>query len=326
MARHRVTAALVAALVPVLAVLPFAGAQAQTYPERPIKMLVPFAAGGPTDSLGRLLADRMATGLRQPTVIENRPGAGGLLAADAIAKGPADGYTVFLTGQTTFTSPLTVKSDLDPQKELAAVAQLVFIPLVIAIPVSAPFRDLPAMIAYAKANPGKLTYGLSAHAGTDHLGFGLLERMASIQLTSVPYKGASAVLPDLLAHRVDLQISTPALFAEHEQAGKLRMIAALSPKRIPLAAHVPTVAEQGYPGYDIPATFAVFVRAGTPRPIIGRLEAEMKRIIELQDMAEPLRKLTLVPDFLPADATAEAMRNAYTSTRTLMQQMGFKLN
>ena len=299
---------------------------AQNYPDHPIKMLVPFAAGGPTDSMGRLVATRMESGMKQPVVVENRPGAGGLVATEALMLLPADGYTIFLTGQTTFTSPLTIKSNLDPQKELAAVAQLVQIPLVIAAPVTAPFTDFKEMIAYAKANPGKLNYGLSTLAGTDHLGWGLLERMAGIKLTSIAYKGASAAVVDLLAGRVELQISTPALFTSHVKAGKLRMLAALSPKRIPQVPEVPTVDEQGYPGYDIPATFAMFVRTGTPKPISGKLEAEMKRIIESPDMAEPLTKLSLVPDFLGAEKTDEVMRNAFTSTRTLLLQMGFKLN
>jgi len=303
-----------------------ATAQAQSYPSKPIRLIVPFVAGGPTDSLARLVSEKLREGLGQPVVAENRPGAGMMVGAEAVAKSAPDGYTVLLTtpGIHIFTLLNNVAA-VDPMKELTPVSKIAFIPMIVATHANAPFKTLAELITYARTNPEKVTFGLASHAGSDHLGFELLAQRSKTKLTPVVYKGAAAIVPDLITGRVDLQMTTSALLQAHVASGKLRVLGATTTERSTLLPNTPTIAEQGFPGFEQVPWYLLMVASATPRDIVARLDREMRTALQSADMAEKLRSLSLVPGYLGPEQTAAAMRQEVQTAADVIKSAGIKL-
>ena len=222
------------------------------YPTRPVRMIVPFPAGGPTDVMGRAAAKAMSDKLGQPFVVENKAGAGGNIGTDAVAKAATDGYTIGLTAISSLAiAPHLYNSvPFDVEKDLRPISLVGTTPCALVINPGAPFSDLKGMVAYAKANPGKVNYATSGIGTSNHLAAELLQSVAGIQLTNVPYKGSSQIVPDLLSGTVMMSMeSSLATTLQHIKAGKLRVIAVTSPQRSKALPDVPTVAESGYPGF-----------------------------------------------------------------------------
>ena len=251
------------------------GAWAQAgYPARPVRMVVPFPPGGPTDVMGRTAAKAMGDRLGQQFVVENKAGAGGNIGTDFVAKAAPDGYTIGLTAISSLAIAPHLYASLpfSVEKDLLPISLVGTTPCALVINPAALFSDLAGMVAYAKANPGRLSYATSGMGTSNHLAAELLQSVAGIQLTNVPYKGSSQIVPDLLAGTVLMSMeSSLATTLQHVRAGKLKAIAVTSPQRAKALPDVPTVAESGYPGFEVETWFGLVAPAGTPQAVVAQL-------------------------------------------------------
>ncbi|QJR16619.1 Bug family tripartite tricarboxylate transporter substrate binding protein [Usitatibacter palustris] len=271
-------------------------AQAQAWPAKPVKIIVPFAAGGATDVVARLLAQKLSEGWGQPVVVENKAGAGGNIGADAVAKSPGDGYTMLMTsGSIVTANPHMYKTlTYDPAKDLVAVTNVATGPQVIVVHPGVPAKDLKEFIAYAKANPKKVNFG-SAGIGTQtHLAAENFAFAAGIDITHVPYKGESAALTDLIGGQI--QMATPNLAAAigHIQSGKLKALAVTSKAR---NAQVPDVAAaaEALPGFENAGWFGLMVPAGTPADVIDRIQKDSAKVLLSAEFREKLAQQGMAP-------------------------------
>ncbi|HRO51937.1 MAG: tripartite tricarboxylate transporter substrate binding protein [Alicycliphilus sp.] len=251
------------------------GAWAQSgYPARPVRMVVPFPPGGPTDVMGRTAAKAMGERLGQQFVVENKAGAGGNIGTDFVAKAAPDGYTIGLAAISSLAIAPHLYASLpfNVEKDLLPISLVGTTPCALVIHPGAPFSDLAGMVAHAKANPGRLSYATSGIGTSNHLAAELLQSVAGIALTNVPYKGSSQIVPDLLAGTVPMSMeSSLATTLQHVRAGKLKAIAVTSPQRAKALPDVPTVAESGYPGFEVETWFGLVAPAGTPQAVVAEL-------------------------------------------------------
>lgn len=263
-----------AAAAPIVGSLPgFAWAQ-DAYPSKPVRLIVPFPPGGPTDIMGRTAAKAMGDKLGQQFVVDNRAGAGGNIGTDAVAKAQPDGYTIGLAAISSLAISPHIYSKLpfNVEKDLAPISLVGTTPCALVINPAAPFSDLKGMIAYAKANPGKLSYATSGIGTSNHLAAEYLQSTAGIQLTHVPYKGSSQIMPDLLSGVVQMSMESSLVTTlQHVKSGKLKAVAVTSPQRSKALPEVPTIAESGYPGFAVETWFGLVAPAATPPAIIARL-------------------------------------------------------
>lgn len=246
------------------------------YPGKPVRLIVPFPPGGPTDMMGRAAARAMSERLGQSFVVENRAGAGGNIGTDAAAKAAPDGYTIALSAISSLAiAPhMYSKMPFDVAKDLAPISLVGTTPCAIVANPNAPFSDLKGLIAYAKANPGKISYATSGIGTSNHLAAELLQSVAGIQLTHVPYKGSSQIVPDLISGVVPVSMESSLVTTlQHVKAGKLKAIAVTSAQRAPVWPDVPTVAESGYPGFEVESWFGLVAPAATPPAIVQKLQA-----------------------------------------------------
>jgi tripartite-type tricarboxylate transporter receptor subunit TctC len=258
------------------------GAHAQSFPQRPLRMLVGFAPGGANDILARIVAHKLSESMGQPVVVENRPGNAGLIAAEILAKAPPDGYTLMLgsTGTQTIAPHLTPKLPFDALNALAPVSLVGVAPSALVVHAGVPARSVQELIALAKSRQGRpLTYASSGNGTTLHLGGELFRQMARIELLHVAYKGNAPALNDLIGGQVDMMFSALPPLLPHANAGKLRVIGIGALERHRLAPEVPTIAEQGLPGYVMGTWYGVFATAGSPAEALERLSAEMRQAI-----------------------------------------------
>lgn len=267
---------LIAAGAGALLATPLVGLAQDAWPSKPVRLIVPFPPGGPTDVMGRTAAKVLGDKLGQRFVVENKAGAGGNIGTDAVAKATPDGYTIGVSAISSLAiSPyLYTKLPFSVETDFAPVSLVGTTPCAIVIHPSAPFSDLKGLVAYAKANPGKLNYATSGIGTSNHLAAELLQSTAGIQLTNVAYKGSSQIVPDLLAGVVTMSMeSSLATTLQHIKAGKLKAIAVTSAKRSRALPEVPTIAESGYPGFEVESWFGLVAPAGTPRPVVDKLQA-----------------------------------------------------
>jgi len=267
-----------------------AAAFAQDYPAKPLRLIVPFPPGGGNDTVARVIAQRMSPALGQPVVVDNRPGAGGSVGAEAVAKAPADGYTLFLAGvgSHAVNPNLHPKLPYDPVKDFAPITLIASAPSVLVVNPSIPARNVAEFTAYARANPGKLNYASNGNGSAAQLAATMYESMAGVRMVHVPYKGIAPALTDLLNGEVQLMFGTIVALVPHLQAGKLRALAVTSRKRSVLLPDVPTLAESGLPDYQAGSWYGVLAPAGTPRPIIERLHGTIVKALQQPDVAQRL--------------------------------------
>ncbi|MBM3589203.1 MAG: tripartite tricarboxylate transporter substrate binding protein [Alphaproteobacteria bacterium] len=294
-----------------LALLPLAKpALAQEYPSRPIRLLVGFAAGGSTDVLARAIAPRLQALLGQPVVIENRPGAGGNIATEATARSAPDGYTLLLgtIGPLAINPTLYGNLSFDPLKDLTPVSLVGEVPNVLAVPVDRPFRSVADIIAAAKARPEALNFGSSGIGSAGHLAAEQLNLMAGIRTTHVPYRGGGALLPELIAGRVDYAFTTALNGIPQAEAGKLRIVGVPNGKRVPLLPEIPTIAESGLPGFDGVDWAAMVAPPGLPAPILAKLNAAMQSVLKEPELVSAMAARRLVLEASTPEALAEFLR------------------
>jgi tripartite-type tricarboxylate transporter receptor subunit TctC len=290
--------------ISLLAVFLSATALAQVYPSKPIHLIVPFAAGGGNDNVARLLGKRLADGFGQPVIVDNRPGAGGVVGAELAAKSPADGYTLFLggVGSHAINPNLIDKLPYDPIRDFAPVALLAQAPLVLAVHPSVPARTLAEFVAYARKNPGKLNFASNGNGSSSQLAAVMFASMAGIEMVHVPYKGLAPALADLLSGQVQLMFSSVVAILPHIRAGKLRALAVTGKKRLAQLPDAPTIAESGFPGYEASSWYGILAPAGTPREIVTKLNAELAKALEQPEVRNSL----LAEGAEPAGGSPEA--------------------
>jgi tripartite-type tricarboxylate transporter receptor subunit TctC len=266
-----------------------ASALAQGFPSRPITMIVPYAAGGSADVIGRLVAGEMSKTLGHNVILELKPGAGGNIGAELVAKtARADGYAILLASLSLSSNVSLMKLNFDPRKDLVAVAGIATLPNLMVTSADGPFRSVKEAIAAARQKPGELTFGSSGPGTSSHLTGVLLMAAAGIELTHVPYKGSGAVYPDLISGRVSFLFDLAGSAMGHVQGGKVRALATTSNRRSAALPDVPTLAESGFPGFEFGAYLAVFAPAATPREAIAILEDAVGKAIQVPVVKERL--------------------------------------
>ena len=282
-------------------------ANAQAWPAKPVRIIVPLPPGGTADILGRLVAQRLSENLKESFVIENRPGAGGVIGSDFVAKAAPDGYTLVVSSVASHcvAPALSRKFPFDPMRDFTHIALFGGPPGVLVVNPSLPVRDLTEFIAHAKAQGGKLAYGSPGNGTQGHLIAEQLKQVAGIQMTHVPYKGAALAVADLIAGHLPVTSTTLTTAATQIKAGKARALAVSSTKRVPDFPDVPTFKELGYPDLTATIWFSLSGPAGMPADIVNRLNAEVRRILQLSDVRERLRPEGIEPgDLDPKEFTA----------------------
>jgi tripartite-type tricarboxylate transporter receptor subunit TctC len=283
------------ALLAALCALPFA-ASAQ-YPDKPIRYVVPYPPGGPLDTVARLLGQKVSERLGQPVIVDNKPGAGGNIGADFVAKSAQDGYTILMGAVAThaINPALYAKMPYDPVKDFTPITLIGVTPNVLVVNPTVPAKDVKEFIAYAKANPGKLNFGSGSTGSAGHLAGELFNGMAGVQMTHIPYKGAAPAMQDLIGGQIHLMFDNMASSLPQVKAGKIRALAVTTPKRASAAPELPTIAESGLPGFDISTWFGLFAPANVPKDVVAKLHAEFARALALPDVREKLASLGIEP-------------------------------
>ncbi len=276
-----------------LSVMPIGAVFAQSYPARPVRMVVPFPAGGATDIVGRVVAQKLAESWGHQVIVDNRGGAGGTIGSDAAAKSAPDGYTILVgTSSTHAVAPsLYSKLAYDPVRDFAPVTLLASATILLAVHPSVPVKNVRELIALGKKQPQALSFASSGNGGISHLVGEQFKSMAGMQMLHVPYKGDTPALIDLVSGQVSLMFGTAVSFLPYVKSGKLNALAVTNLKRSSIAPDVPTVAESGLPGFDALQWFGIFAPAGTSKEIITRLNADIVKILRLQDVRERLTGL-----------------------------------
>ena len=267
-----------------------ANAQAQAYPSKSLRFVVPFAPGGSTDIFARLIGERLSVALGQPVVIENRGGAGGNIGAEAVAKSTPDGYTLLMatTGVMSINNALYRNMSFDAAKELEPVIMIASITNALIVPADSPLKSVGEVIAAAKAAPGKLTFASSGAGASTHMSAELFKLMAGVDLMHVPYKGSGQAMPDVISGRISLMFENMPGAVSYIKGGKLRVLAVTGLKRSSVLPQVPTVAESGVPGYESLSWSGIAVASGTPREVIARLNREINAILATPEMRQKL--------------------------------------
>ena len=273
-----------------LLALSFNLAQAQeAWPSRPVRFILPFPPGGGTDILGRLIAERLSAGLGQPVVTENRGGAGGNVGAEAAARSSPDGYTIVLVAPSLAISPtLYSKINYDPVKDFAPVSLVATVPNVMITQASLPVQNLQEFIAFAKGKPGALNFGSGGAGTSNHLAGELFNIVTGAKLVHIPYKGVNLAMQDVLSGQIHLVVIGIPAAAPHIKAGRLRALAVVTPQRTAALPEVPTTDEAGLKDFEVTTWYGVLAPAGTPRPVIARLNSELVKIIHAPEVKERL--------------------------------------
>ena len=308
-----------------LAVMPARSANAQTYPTRPIRFLVPVPAGSTTDIVTRLVAQKMGEAWGQQVVVDNRPGGVMTIATDLVAKAPPDGYTIATLLTPTAVNPYVLKNlPYNTERDLQPVSQMVAVPGVMTMNPNVPANNLKEVIALAKAKPGALNYGSPGQLTSGHLSMELLKLNAGINIQHVPYKGGAPAIADMIGGQIQFLISGPPGVLPHIKAGRLKAIATTSARRSPGLPETPTFMESGVPNFDTSEWYGVFAPAGLPRPVLDKLAGEIARIVKLPDVAEKLSAQGAIPVGSNAEAFARFVSAEMQLWGNVAKKIGMK--
>ena len=304
-----------------------AGAQ-EAYPAKPIRLVVPFPPAGGTDVLSRAVAQSIATSNKWTIVVENRPGAGGNIGLEAAAKSPPDGYTIAMgqTANLAVNPALYAKMPFDPLKDFAPIALVSSQPLVLVVAAHSPHKSLKDVVDAAKAKPGALNMGSAGNGTIGHIGGELFQRRAGVKFAHIPYKGAGPVVTDLMGGSVDLFFANTQSVAGQIAGGKLRAIAVASPKRLEILPDVPTIAEQGYPGFEAATWSGLVAPAATPKPIVDRLNAEVVKALNSPETRQKLRDDGSTPLGGTPQQFADFLKAEHAKWGAVVREAGIKLD
>ena len=262
---------------------------AQTYPSKPVRMIVPFPPGGAADIIGRVVGQKLSERLGQQVIVDNRGGASGNIGAELVAKAPGDGYTILLGALTSHAINYTLEREIlryDLKKDFAPITIVATVPAVFVVNPSVPAQSLKELIAYAKAKPGHLSYGSSGAGAPQRLAAEMFKLRAGVDMLHVPYKGSGQVIIDLIGGQVLTAFESVPATLPHIKGAKLRALAVTTAQRVPMLPDVPTTAEAGLPNFEVSSTFGIMAPAGTPKPIIDRLNNELAKVLQLPDVKE----------------------------------------
>ncbi len=300
-------------------------AGAQTYPSKPIRIILPQGAGGSTDIVARMIAQKLGESLEQHVVVENRPGAAGIIGVDAVAKAAPDGYTILLGSSTMMAANISLYSKLpfDPVKDLTPLAMAAAAHFVFAVHPSVPANNIKELIALAKAEPGKLNYGSGSSSA--QICVEMLKSLARVDITMVPYKSSSQALNDLMAGQVQLVCEPPTTAVPNAKAGRLRILAITSPERTSIAPEYPTVAEAGVPGFEYEAWVGFFAPAGIPKNIAAKLSAEIVKVLEQPDLVKKIKSVGFKPIPASAEQLAAIQKAEIARLAKVIKEAGIKV-
>ncbi len=303
-------------------------AHADSYASRPLRLIVPFPPGGAADTVGRIYAEKLSLALKQAVVVENKPGAGTAIGAEAAAKSVPDGYTLSLApvGQLAVLPHLNKNIHYDPLNDFAPVTNLASVPHVIAVHPSLPVNSLKELAAYAKAQPGRLSYSSCGTGTVCHLTGELFKSQAGIDLTHVPYKGSAPAVTALLAGEINVAFDTLTVLAPQVKAGKIRALAVTSRERSALLPEVPTAIESGFSQYEASSWFGIVVPAATPENVVKQLNAELTRISKLQEVKERMAVQGLTALHTTPEKFGEQIRTDYAKWGRVVQSSGATLD
>jgi tripartite-type tricarboxylate transporter receptor subunit TctC len=298
---------------------------AQMYPAKPVRVIFPFPPGGPTDLLGRAVAQKLSDQTGQQFIADTRPGAGGNLGLELAAKAPPDGYTIVLSSPLVAISPsLYAKLNYDPAKDLAPISQIAVIQNVLLVHPSVPAKTLKELIALARRNPGKFTFGSGGIGTTTHLAPELLQSLTGIKMVHVPYKGSGQALVGMIGGEVDMLIMAVPAAASQIQAGRARAIAVLSAQRSVVIPNTPTAAEAGLEHFEVPIWYGMLAPAATPREIISRLNAELTKALSAPDLKERLGAAGIEPVTSTPEQFAAFIRSETARYAKVIKDAGIK--
>ncbi|MFZ2066534.1 MAG: tripartite tricarboxylate transporter substrate binding protein [Xanthobacteraceae bacterium] len=297
-------------------------AGAQSYPNQVIKIVVPFTAGGAVDVVARIVAPKLGAALGQPVIIENKGGAGGVLGATSVAQAAPDGYTLLVGTVSTqgTNSAVYTKLSYDPVRDFAPIVLLSKSPLVMEARPALPVKNVTEFIALAKREPGKITFGSYGVGSINHLVAELFNSMAGIQTRHVPYRGSAPMLQDLIGGQIDYAFDGVSTSAGYINAGTLRLLGIASAERTPVLPNAPTIAESGLPGFDNPVWFGLFAPAGTPAPIVQKLNNQMNAILAMSDVKQAFAKLGFEPGGGSPDALAQRVNGEIKKWTALVKE------
>ena len=267
-------------------------ALAQAYPTKPVTIIVPFAAGGTTDILARIIGQALTAELGQSVVVDNRAGAGGNIGGQAAAKAAPDGHTLFMgtVGTHAINASLYKKMPFDPVKDFAPLTRVANVPNLLVANPAQPYKSVKDLIAYAKANPGKVNFGSSGNGSSIHLSGELFKSLAKVDMQHVPYKGSAPAVTDLLGNQIGIMFDNMPSAIQHVRSGKLVPLAVTTAKRSPELPSVPTIAEAGVPGYEATSWFGMFAPAGTPAPVLAKLNAAIVKVLAQPDVKKKINE------------------------------------
>ena len=303
-----------------------AGAAAQPYPAKPIRFIVPYPPGGSADILTRAIGQKAGEGLGQPFVVENRPGAGTAIGAEALAKSAPDGYAIMLgtVSSHAINPALNPKLPFDPVRDFTPISLVASIPFAMIVHPSVSAKTVEEFVALARAKPGTLNYSSAGSGTSNHLAGELLRSMTGIDIVHIPYKGSAPALNDLLAGQVSMMFDLVLTAAPHVRSGAVRGLAVTGAQRSPALPNLPTVAESGVPGYEVSAWFGIFAPAGVPQPVVQRLNAEFVKAMQQPDLRQRLASQGAEPLTSTPDEFAGYLRNEIDKWAKVVKAAGMK--
>jgi tripartite-type tricarboxylate transporter receptor subunit TctC len=304
------------------------GAHAQPWPSKPVKMVVPFTAGGSTDTVARIISEKLTARLGQPVVVENKAGAGGALGSDFVAKSPPDGYTLLVgTSSTMAIAPwVYTKLPYNPTRDFVPVTLLGIADIIVVVNANVPIRNTKELLDYARANPGKLTFASGGNGSISHLLGEYFKSMAKVDMLHVPYKGDAQMVTDLLGGQVNLAFGTAVAWLPHIKSGKVAAVAVTNPKRSTTLTDLPTLNESGVPGYEAVQWFGIAAPAGTPREVVQRLNTEIKAILAMPEVQKRFVELGFDVVGDTPDEFAQFLRAENTKWKKIAEIAGTRLD
>ena len=303
-------------------------ALAQPYPSQPIKLIVPFTPGGTTDILARTVGQKLGEALKQPVIVENKPGAGGNIGADAVAKAKPDGYTLVMgtIGTQAINASLYAKMPYDAARDFAPITLVAIVPNMLVVHPSVAAKSVAELVQLAKSKPGELNFASSSTGGSPHLSGEMFKQMTGANIVHVPYKGSAPAVTDLLGGQVSMMFDNMPSVLPHVKAGKLRALGVTSARRSPAAPDIPTIAESGVPGYEVDSWFGILAPAGTPKEIVAKLNAEIVKILQRPEVRERLAEQGAVPVGDTPDQFAEHIRRETAKWARVVKASGAKVD